>query len=51
MEQNNVELMRIAGITELEMAWSNIYAYYMDPRNEPEYAASVLIFNDIRATA
>ena len=38
MEQNNVELMRIAGITELEMAWSNIYAYYMDPRNEPEYA-------------
>ncbi len=30
--------MRIAGITELEMAWSNIYAYYMNPRNEPEYA-------------
>lgn len=38
MEQNNVELMRIAGITESEVAWSNIYAYYMDSRNEPEYA-------------
>lgn len=38
MEQNNVELMRIAGITESEVAWSNIYAYYMNPRNEPEYA-------------
>lgn len=40
MEQNNVELMRIAGITELEVAWSNIYAYYMNPRNEPEYASA-----------
>lgn len=40
MEQNNVELMRIAGITESEVAWSNIYAYYMNPRNEPEYAAA-----------
>lgn len=38
MEQNNVELMHIAGITESEVAWSNIYAYYMNPRNEPEYA-------------
>lgn len=38
MEQKNVQLMRIAGISELEMAWSNIYAYYMNPRNEPEYA-------------
>lgn len=38
MEQYNVELMRIAGITESEVAWSNIYAYYMNPRNEPEYA-------------
>lgn len=40
MDENNVELMRIAGITESEMAWSNIYAYYMDPRNEPEYASA-----------
>lgn len=40
MEQNNVELMRIAGITESEVAWSNIYAYYMNPRNEPEYASA-----------
>ncbi len=38
MEQKNVQLMRIAGISEFEMAWSNIYAYYMNPRNEPEYA-------------
>lgn len=38
MEQNNVGLMRIAGIAESEVAWSNIYAYYMDPRNEPKYA-------------
>ena len=37
MEQNNVELMRIAGITESEVAWSNIYAYYMNPRNEPVF--------------
>lgn len=40
MEQINVELMRIAGITESEVAWSNIYAYYMNPRNEPEYASA-----------
>lgn len=40
MEQNNAELMRIAGITESEVAWSNIYAYYMNPRNEPEYASA-----------
>jgi hypothetical protein len=40
MEQNNIELMRIAGITESEVAWSNIYAYYMNPRNEPEYASA-----------
>lgn len=33
-------LMRIAGISESEIAWSNIYAYYMDPRNEPEYASA-----------
>ena len=39
-EQNNMELMRIAGISESEIAWSNIYAYYMDPRNEPEYASA-----------
>lgn len=32
--------MRIAGISESEVAWSNIYAYYMDPRNEPEYASA-----------
>lgn len=38
MMQNDVELMRIAGITESEVAWSNIYAYYMDSKNEPEYA-------------
>lgn len=30
--------MRVAGITESEVAWSNIYAYYMNLRNEPEYA-------------
>lgn len=40
MEHENVELMRIAGITESEVAWSSIYAYYMDPRNEPEYASA-----------
>ena len=40
MEQINVELMRIAGITESDVAWSNIYAYYMNPRNEPEYASA-----------
>ena len=40
MEQGNVELMRVAGITESEVAWSNIYAYYMNPRNEPEYASA-----------
>lgn len=40
MEQYNVELMHIAGITESEVAWSNIYAYYMNPRNEPEYASA-----------
>lgn len=41
MEQNTVELMRIAGITESEVAWSNIYSYYMDPRNDAEYAFAI----------
>lgn len=30
--------MRIAGVTESEVVWSNIYAYYLNPRNDEEYA-------------
>lgn len=39
---NNSEkgLMKVAGIAESEVAWSNIYSYYMDPCNDPEYASA-----------
>lgn len=40
MEPNKAELLRIAGIAEWETAWSNIYAYYIDPQNEPRYASA-----------
>lgn len=35
---NESLLMDIAGISESEIAWSNIYAYFMDAANLPEYA-------------
>lgn len=33
IEQNNMELMRIAGILHDENAWSDIYAYFFDTNN------------------
>lgn len=37
-----LNLMTIAGISESELAWSNIYSYFMDPRNEPKYASAFI---------
>lgn len=32
------KFMHIAGVSESETVWSNIYAYFMNAKNEPEYA-------------
>lgn len=39
---NEKGLMAIAGISESELAWSNIYSYFMDARNEPAYASAFI---------
>lgn len=43
LEHNDLDrrfdsFLHIAGISESELAWSNIYAYFMDARNDGEYA-------------
>lgn len=39
---NDNGLLTIAGISKSESAWSNIYAYFLDSKNESEYASAFM---------